>query len=253
MRVKYRYLSFRRPTRTAPFRVTQEVMREALGGRGGAMGDAFFTQDGAIVDKWGQYLPAYERHFGPYVDSRVRFLEIGVSQGGSLDMWRRYFGPDATIFGVDIDPRAAVADRPEHPVRIGSQDDSDFLESVVREMGGIDVVLDDGSHRAQHQRASFEALFPLLSDGGLYVVEDTHTSYWRREYRGGFRRKGTFIEVAKDLVDGMHAWYYRRSPPRLGRLAKTEVESVCFYDSMVVIFKRRHGRPMTTRVGKPAW
>jgi hypothetical protein len=228
-------------------------MRLALGGRGGAAADAFFGQDGAIVDKWGQYLPAYERHFGPYVGSRVRFLEIGVAQGGSLDMWRRYLGPEATIFGIDIDPRAAGADRAEHPVRIGSQADPDFLGSVVREMGGIDVVLDDGSHKATHQRRSFEVLFPLLPDGGLYVVEDTHTSYWRREYRGGFRRRGTFIELAKDLVDGMHAWYYRRPPPGLGRLAKTEVESVCFYDSMVVITKRKHGRPMATRVGEPAW
>jgi len=241
------------PVRLEEFRASPEQVKGALNGRGGTVADAFFAQTDRGVHKWGHYLPAYERQFGQYVGQPVRFLEIGVFYGGSLEMWRRYLGPQATIFGIDVDPRSRVADSQDHPVRVGSQADAAFLRSVVDEMGGIDVVLDDGSHKADDQRVSFETLFPLLADGGLYSVEDLHTSYWRRHYRGGYRRRGTFIEVAKDLVDGMHAWYYKRPAPRLGRIAKTEIESVCFYDSMVFIAKRHHGQPIVTRVGKPSW
>jgi hypothetical protein len=137
-------------------------------------------------------------------------------------------------------------------VRVGSQSDPAFLRAVVKEMGGIDIVLDDGSHIASDQLASFKTLFPMLSDGGLYVVEDVHSAYWR-SFGGGLRRRGSFIEVAKDLVDGMHAWYFRRHAPSRATIAKTEVAAVCFYDSIVVIQKRHHGTPLDTRVGTPAF
>ena len=136
------------------------------------------------VHKWTHYFKIYERHLGKFRGTAFKMLEIGVNGAGSLDMWRRYFGPGATIFGIDINPDCAMLDAPETPVRIGSQADADFLKRVVEEMGGLDVVLDDGSHRAKHQRASFYALFPLLSEGGLYIIEDAHTSYWLR-FGGG--------------------------------------------------------------------
>ena len=81
------------------------------------------------------------------------------------------------IFGIDVDPKCAAFDGTA-VVRIGSQDDPKFLRDVAAEMKGIDVVLDDGSHVGRHQRASFDVLFPLLSDGGIYIIEDVCTSYW---------------------------------------------------------------------------
>lgn len=166
-------------------------------------------------------------------------LEIGVNGAGSLDMWREYFGSDATIYGIDINPECAAFDTPQTPVRIGSQDDPDFLQNVVREMGGLDVVLDDGSHKGRHQRKSFEVLFPLLNEGGLYIIEDTHTSYWLR-FGGGMGRRGTAIEFAKRMVDDMHAWYHRR---RAKTPAQHEVGSVIFHDSIIVIEKQRRDPP----------
>jgi hypothetical protein len=162
-------------------------------------------------------------------------------------------GAAATIVGIDIDPRCAVVDSEHHRVRIGSQADPEFLRSVVEEMGGVDVVIDDGSHVASHQMKSFETLFPLLTDGGLYIVEDLHTAYWRYSYGGGYHRRASFIEFAKDLVDGMHAWYYWRPPPRRARFATTQVDSVCFHDSMVFIRKHHHGRPRNVKVGESSW
>jgi hypothetical protein len=134
---------------------------------------------------------------------------------------------------------------PPNQVRIGSQADAAFLRSVVNEIGRLDVVLDDGSHIASHQRASFRALFPLLSDGGLYIIEDTHTSYWPH-MEGGFRRRGSAIEFAKTIVDDMHGWYHNRQ----GEVVqKDQVASVSFYDSIVVIEKRAHPHPVHIKMG----
>jgi hypothetical protein len=164
-------------------------------------------------------------------------LEIGVSLGGSLEMWRKYLGPNAILFGVDIDSRCAGLVEAPNQFRLGSQGDAKFLRSVVQEMKGVDLVLDDGSHHGRHQIASFKTLFPLLSEHGLYVIEDLHTSYWHGSYSGGFRRARTGIEFAKTLVDGMHHWYHAHGETFKG------VGAVHFYDSMVVIEKRTAARP----------
>ncbi len=209
----------------------------------------FYTNKDRIVDKWTHYLPIYDRHLAKYRDSNFKMLEIGVFKGGSLQLWRKYFGPNATIFGIDIDPDCAGYVDVPNQVRIGSQADPDFLHKVVNEMGGIDVILDDGSHIAEHQMASFKALFPLLADGGMYIIEDLHTSYWAGGFQGGFRRSGTGIELVKALIDDMHGWYHPFSP----KLAPREVVSaVHFYDSIAIIEKTPREKPMRIKVGADA-
>lgn len=201
---------------------------------------------GLLVHKWRHYPSIYSREFGPFREGfpletgvrPLRFLEIGVSEGGSQVFWRNYFGPTATIFGIDIDPTCAdrVAADISH-VRIGSQADERFLNAVCEEMGGVDIVLDDGSHEAPHQRASFEVLWPLLSPGGVYMIEDVHTAYWS-QFQGGLRRPGTAIEDAKDTVDDLHRWYYREG--KSADFPQVQgVESVTFYDSVIAYRKAR--------------
>jgi hypothetical protein len=214
----------------------------------------YYGHQGRLVHKWDHYLAIYERHLRRFRENGarpVRLLEIGINHGGSLQLWRKYFGPGATIFGVDIDPRCRVLDSPDMPVRIGSQTDPEFLRRVVGEMGGIDIVVDDGSHVASHQRSSFETLFPLLDPDGVYIVEDLHTSYWRGKFEGGFRRRGTFIEETKALVDDLHGWYH----PAKARFpdVRQTVDGVHIYDSLVVIEKRPKDRPFHTTVGTPSF
>jgi len=239
------------------FEATAEDLERARHSLTGDLSQLYFAHDGRLVTKWLQYLPAYERHFARFRPGGdwpvpLRFLEIGVSHGGSLQLWRRYFGSEAIIFGVDVDPKCKAVDDPDLEVRIGSQADAAFLTDVVAEMGGVDIVLDDGSHAAPHQQASFEALFPLLADGGVYAVEDLHSSYWRR-FGGGYRRRAGFIEFAKDLVDGMHGWHYKHAPPRRATFAKTDVTEVCFHDSVVFIEKRLHHAPQVIKLGHPSF
>lgn len=201
----------------------------------------FYGNTGRLVHKWQHYLPIYERYFASHRGTPFKMLEIGVFKGGSLELWRKYFGPEATLFGIDINPAAAGYVDAPNEVRIGSQDDPDFLRKVVAEMGGVDVVLDDGSHVARHQRASFDALFPLLSEGGIYMIEDTHTAYWR-DFEGGYRRRGTAIEDAKGLVDDIHGWYH-------GRQGRTDIGAISFHDSIIVIEKAKQQRPGHIKVG----
>ncbi|NHN54549.1 class I SAM-dependent methyltransferase [Calidifontibacter sp. DB0510] len=206
---------------------------------------------GRLMHKWRHYPQIYDMEFGPYragfrtadgTARPLRFLEIGVAEGGSQVFWRSFFGPEATIFGVDIDPSCAgLVDPTVAQVRIGSQDDPAFLRSVVEEMGGVDVVLDDGSHISEHQQASFETLWPLLSDGGVYVIEDVHTAYWPG-FHGGLRLPGTAVEQAKDLVDDLHRWYYR-AEGAASRPARPDVWSVRFYDSVIALHKRSRSAP----------
>lgn len=240
----------------ANYTVTKE-QAEAAGGRDTDLGRLFFEQKGRSVYKWTHYLPAYDEQFAPYRDgfplpdgSRrpLRMLEIGVLDGGSLRLWRNYFGPLAEIVGVDINPNVEAIDDPDLTVRIGSQDDPAFLRDVVAEMGGVDIVLDDGSHVAKHQRASFETLFPLLSDGGLYAVEDLHTSYWA-PWGGGFRRRGTFIETVKTLIDDMHGWYHREGD-KVGVSAASSIPKITLYDSMVFVSKAPRQRPAVVQFGE---
>jgi len=199
----------------------------------GPLEEIFYAHQGRGADKWTHYLPFYDRAFGPYRGIPIRMLEIGVCMGGSLELWRKFFGPEAVLFGVDIDPACASRVNPPNQVRIGSQDDPEFLRKVVAEMGGLEVVLDDGSHVASHQQTSFEVLWPLLNPGGLYVIEDMHTSYWP-QWEGGLRRPGTAIELVKQLIDDMHGWYHSEDE-RFA--ARDEMGSILIADSIVAIRK----------------
>lgn len=208
--------------------------------------DFFAGNTSGVVHKWHHYIPLYDRYFANFRGRNIRFLEIGVSKGGSLEMWRKYFGPDAIIYGIDIDPTCRKFDGIAGQVRIGSQDDPAFLQSVIAEMGGVDIVLDDGSHHMKHIPVSLEFLFGHLNDGGIYMIEDLHTAYWR-EYGGGYRARGNFFNYVMDLVDDIHRWYHGR------KLIHPTVSGNCtgihIHDSLVVLEKGTVYQPVHSRIG----
>lgn len=208
----------------------------------------FWSHEGPVVHKWHHYLPIYERYFSPYRNRKLKFLEIGVSKGGSLSLWRKYFGLEATIFGIDIDQGCAVLNGPDGQVRIGSQDDPDFLKKVVKEMGGVDIVLDDGSHFSKHIRSSFNTLFPLLEEGGIYMIEDLHATYWP-SHEGAYQKSNSFIGDIRQMYDDMHHWYHNEGQ-KISALGG-KLSSIHLYDSIAVFEKKSVPRPRHTEVGKP--
>lgn len=196
----------------------------------------FLTNQGKVIHKWKHYFPAYEQHLSRFVNRPMLFLEIGVSKGGSLEMWKRYFGPHAQIVGIDLDPSCAIHEQDQISIRIGDQSDTAFLQSVLDEFGIPDVVLDDGSHMMNHLVETFQYLYPRISPNGVYFVEDLHTCYWE-EYGGQLRQENTFIEVSKNLIDELNADWTR------GALLPTDFTrttmSMHFYDSCAVFERGR--------------
>ncbi|MCC6831581.1 MAG: class I SAM-dependent methyltransferase [Thermoleophilia bacterium] len=206
----------------------------------------FLTNDQRLIHKWKHYFPVYERHFARFVNRDVVMIEIGCGKGGSLQMWRRYLGPHARIVGIDIDPACALYAQDQIEVRIGDQSDPAFLADLVREFGEPDIVLDDGSHVMSHVRASFEALYPAVQRNGVYLVEDLHTAYWP-EFQGGLREPGSFIEIAKHLIDELNADHARGAIDPTAFTRTTH--SMHFYDSIVVLEKGRHTDKHAPQIG----
>jgi hypothetical protein len=200
------------------------------------------------VHKWHHYFDIYAKHFASYRDRPIRMLEIGVFRGGSLRMWKKYFHPESTIVGIDIDKSCKDHELADESVfvRIGSQDDPDFLARVNDEFGPFDIILDDGSHKTHHQNVSFGALFrAALVDGGCYMVEDMHTNYWLKHVDS----EDTFIDLSKHMIDMLHEPYFDRKesnfrhqhPDALPQLKLSylaaNIAGIAFYDSIVVIDK----------------
>lgn len=213
----------------------------------GELSELFFSHDDSIVHKWHHYLPIYEKFFNKYRNADFKFLEIGVSKGGSLSLWRKYFGNSATIFGIDIDPACLKFNGVDGEVRIGSQSDPAFLRSVVEEMGGVDIVLDDGSHVQSDIRESFHTLYPLLNEDGLYMVEDLHTAYWNN-FGGGYKSKNSFMTDIGQMYDDMHHWYHSRGQ-RVSSAADN-LAAIHLYDSLAIFEKRSISRPVHSKVGQ---
>jgi len=190
----------------------------------------FLNNKHRTINKWKHYFPAYEEHFSRYINRPMLFLEIGCGRGGSAQMWKRYFGPHAQIVGLDINPECKKFEEDQIEIRIGSQSDTAFLQSVLDEFGTPDIVLDDGSHRMSDVVETFRFLYSRTANDGVYMVEDLHTAYWD-EYGGGLRREGTFIELCKGLIDELNPTDFTRS-----------TLSMHFYDS-IVAFERGHHLP----------
>lgn len=201
--------------------------------------ELFYGHTGRPINKWTHYLEQYDRYFRRFKNTNVKMLEIGVFEGGSLELWRKYFGPEATIFGIDINAQCASKVDAPNQVRIGSQDDHGFLRSVVAEMGGVDLVLDDGSHKGSHIISSFRALFPLLSDGGLYAIEDIHDDF--AEWPG--TRYNQTLAFIRRLVDDMHTQFTRLPPQEADA-----VGAIYLVNSIVFIEKRGNLRTANTVV-----
>lgn len=197
------------------------------------------------VHKWHHYIPIYDKYFSRFRNTKVRFLEIGVKKGGSLKLWRKYFGKKAVIYGIDIDPECLKLNFRREHIRIGDQSDPNFLKKIKKEMKEIDIILDDGSHRQDHIKKSLLTLFPHLNNNGIYVIEDLHSAYLSG-YQGGFGKKNNFFNSIRNLIDDMHFQYH------LKKLYFPQFKKQCFsihiYDSIVIIEKRKHIKAVHSKI-----
>jgi len=99
-------------------------------------------------------------------------LEIGIYSGGSLGMWRAYFGDRCRIYGVDIEDACKTYADERTSVFIGDQESPAFWQEFFEQVDALDIAIDDGGHTPAQQRVTLEAVLPRLRPGGVYVCED---------------------------------------------------------------------------------
>ncbi len=201
----------------------------------------FFNNKKNIINKWDHYFEIYERYFRKYKNQDIVLLEIGVSNGGSLKMWKNYFGKNSKIYGLDIDPRCKEFESGNVEIFIGSQIDLQFLKEIKNKIPKVDILIDDGGHFMNQQIISFNELFGHIKDDGVYLCEDTHTSYWLF-FGGGYKRRGTFLEYSKKIIDQLHASHSEQKELRPNKFTFS-VDSIHYYDSVVVIQKKKRNPP----------
>lgn len=193
------------------------------------------------IHKWLHYFDIYEKHFKKFQTDGITptILEIGVQNGGSLDMWNYYFNKKCKIVGVDIDPKCASLKFDENvEIVIGDQGNRKFWKEFLLKHGDFDIIVDDGGHRMTQQIVTFEELFGSLKDGGVYLCEDTHTSYWK-SFGGGLKDPKSFVEYAKNLVDTLNMYHIKEYVNESAKqLMREQLFCVSFYDSVVVFEKK---------------
>jgi hypothetical protein len=182
-----------------------------------------------------RYAVDYQRHFNEQRGTRFTLLQIGVGgEGSALRMWKHFF-PKAQIVGVDLDDKSYVNEKRISTYQ-GSQVDADLLRSIARKHHRLKIIIENGSHRPEHTRASFAILFPLLADGGYYAIENARTSYWPT-FGGSadLSSRDTTVGMIKDLLDGLNYREFGDHRPRC--YADSHVVAVHCYNDLVIIEK----------------
>jgi hypothetical protein len=223
--------------------------------------EAFEAQASKVSDKWDGYLSVYNDAFAPYRDQDIKLLEIGIQNGGSLEVHARYFANHNIIVGCDIHPLCKNLVYPDHEkinVVVGNANAEATRSQIDALTADFDIIIDDGSHKSNDIINSFLHYYPKLRKGGIFVVEDLHASYWQ-DYDGGLFHPSSSMAFLKDLADivNFESWGIPKSPqeflaakhPGYAALIKNcdfaGIESVHFFNSVCFIKKNKTGLAAT--------
>ena len=176
------------------------------------------------------YFQAYEEIFNKYVGKKITFVEVGVLHGGSLFMWREYFGKEARIVGIDLHPKAKELEKYGFEIYIGSQSDESFWKDFFAKVGKIDILLDDGGHGNDQQIITLVESIHNTNDDGIIVIEDVHASYMKRF---GNPSKHSFVNYSKYLINVVNSRFPDTKIKKND--FKNKIYSVSFYESIVAI------------------
>ena len=210
--------------------------------------DLFYEHDENLIHKWDHYFEVYERYFSKYRGQKLNILEIGISHGGSIQLWKKYFGKDVQIFAIDINPECEKLKQENTTIFIGSQSDPVFLTAVKQKIPMMDIIIDDGGHTMDQQKISFEHLYSKVKDGGIYLIEDTHTSYWH-QFHGGYKNPNSFIEYSKNMIDSLYDEHVENEKKiKINDITKS-INCISFFDSVVVFEKKLRKKPFHIQKG----
>ncbi len=214
------------------------------------------SHTGKVSDKWDIYIEIYDRIFAAWQDRPVTLVEVGVQNGGSLEIWSRYFVNARRFIGCDIDPKCAALtfDDPRIALVVADVNSPEGFRAIHAQAPSWDIFIDDGSHTSRDIIHTFFHYFPFLKPGGLYVIEDLHCSYWPR-FGGGLARPESSMAFLKSLADAINHEHWRSSVGLDDLLAPffpgsarppnallTDVFGISFFNSLCVIEKRAAGQ-----------
>ncbi|RMS23795.1 class I SAM-dependent methyltransferase [Pseudomonas syringae] len=170
--------------------------------------DIYTTHEGYVSDKWNIYLNEYDRLFKNIETAPVRLLEIGIQNGGSLELWGELFSNASLIVGCDINPACAQINYESENINIviGDVKDPNVQQQINTLSDAFDIIIDDGSHTSSDIITTFFLLFPTLDMGGIYIIEDLHCSYWQSFEGGLFNKKSSmsFLKLLTDIINHEH-------------------------------------------------
>ncbi|RMT31001.1 hypothetical protein ALP49_04036 [Pseudomonas syringae pv. solidagae] len=215
--------------------------------------DIYAEHEGYVSDKWDIYLNAYDRLFKNLETSAVSLLEIGIQNGGSLEIWNTLFPHSKIIVGCDINPDCAQLKYDSEKIKllIGNINDSNIQRQLDALSNEFDIIIDDGSHTSSDIITSFFLLFPKLNIGGIYIIEDLHCSYWQ-SFEGGLFNKSSSMNFLKSLTDIINHEHWGVPISKSQLLAEfnipadvetesllSEIHSIEFVNSICIITKNQ--------------
>ena len=221
---------------------------------GNPLSNLYSNHTGKYSDKWSSYIDVYWNLFAPIRNNEIDFLEIGIQNGGSLEIWAQFFPNAKNLIGFDINPKCKDLHFQDARIKIFVDDAASVnAGSLVKQNStNLGVIIDDGSHISKDIIRSFLIFFPQLKPGGIYVIEDLHASYWA-DWQGGISHPESSIQFLKLLadivnfdhwgIDSSRTELFELIPATSGLLDEktfSEVESVQFLDSVCVIRKKTH-------------
>lgn len=209
-------------------------------------------------DKWESYFDVYDHYVNTALQETlgkmpperpITFVEVGVQNGGSLEMWGKFFHdesqwggyPPVKIIGIDVDPDCSKLEYKNFPnieVVIGDQGNPEFWDDFLTKHPKIDIFIDDGGHFCDAQILTFEKVFPKMPVGSVYICEDVHSSYMPYN-KGGLRYKNSFIEYAKTYIDVIHQDWWNELDTTMEKRKSIgkDLTSIHFFDSIIVFEK----------------
>ena len=155
--------------------------------------------------KYKNYFFIYDKLFNEYKNKNITFVEIGVFSGGSLFMWKNFFGKKARIICIDLNPESKKFEKYGFKIFIGDQSKESFWKTFFKKIGKVDLVLDDGGHTNYQQIITTNCCVPNIKDNGMLVVEDVHTSFIKKKWYNP--SKHSYINYCKKLIEDVNSRY----------------------------------------------
>jgi hypothetical protein len=188
-------------------------------------------KEGHGIWKWTHYFDIYDRHFSKYIGKEVHILEVGIYSGGSLDMWKQYFGDKCIVYGIDILEECKIYEKQSNNVKIyiGDQEDRNFWQKLKKEVPRIDIIVDDGGHLVDQQVATLEEILPHLTEGGVYLCEDVC---------GNRNRLTAYMSGLQNTLNNIEAAPNKKEQTSKNTNFQRHIHSIHHYPYVYVIEKR---------------